>query len=50
MVPSNADIIIHSRRISQSETSVRTNGDVVNTYPLQPMLFRGDQNVISPVF
>ena len=30
MVPSRTDIIIHSRRISQSETGARTNSDVVN--------------------
>ena len=45
MVPSNADIIIQNRRISQSETSARTNGDVVNIYSLQHALVGGDQNV-----
>ena len=50
MVLSNADIIILNRRISQSETSVRTVGDVVNTYSLQHALVSGDQNVTLPVF
>ena len=30
MVPSSADMIIQNRRISQSETSATTIGDVVN--------------------
>ena len=43
MVPSSADIIIHSHQIRQSETGTRNIGDVVKTYPLQEVLFRGDQ-------
>ena len=50
MVPPSADIIIQNRRISQSETSAVTIGDVVNIYSLQHALVRGDQNVTSPAF
>ena len=54
MVPSSVDIIIHNRRISQSETSAITNGEIANTYipaaASRSILLEGDQNVTSPVF
>ena len=49
MVPSSADIVIQNCQISQSETSARTIGDVVNICSPQRVLVCSDQNVTSPV-
>ena len=46
MVPSSVDIDIQHCRVSQSETSTRTIGDV----NICDALVSGDQNVTSPVF
>ena len=46
MVPSNADIVIKKRRISQWETSARTIRDVIRC---PRALIIGDQNAASPV-
>ena len=46
MVPSTADITIQDCRISQSETSAITIGDVINIHPLHLSLIRGDQNEV----